>query len=413
MPHSAASSASESASDAVSSSTAASSAHPSNTNTTDRNIFTLTLANNHTFQPPATLSPAFGGFNFAALHHDVDDSEPESPILPRRIMDRDYLIDRPSPPERDAQQDREDNNRKRSRWYEDQFAVRPVDSVADKVGREAPVIVELRTNVIVSRPNSYLLLPLTDSFPPGQRRVHSGDRPLVAGVGALQPARVVHHGDRRALGLHDVRRHLRAGLPAHHHDAAPVRPAGDQQAQRRPDPAVMTEILGVSPERGIVAFKALAEENMAMGGKTVMGQIEHEEDPIGLKRRLTAKTNRRSLMSRGGEDDSGFGAAAQVVHAIQQRQRSISASRARCRRRCPVPSRFRSHAARRRRRGTRSDSKGSPNQVRPSSSRRMMMKMTGQEPMSSVISLSPPPIPEDPPMPKVSKRKSLIAMFKR
>jgi hypothetical protein len=49
--------------------------------------------------------------------------------------------------------ERQQSNRKRSQWYDDQFAVKPAESTTiERICKDAPVIAELRTNVIVRRP---------------------------------------------------------------------------------------------------------------------------------------------------------------------------------------------------------------------------------------------------------------------
>lgn len=59
-----------------------------------------------------------------------------------------------------SKEEREDNlkrqeSRRRTQWYEDQFAYKPnhINQATEKIMKEAPVIAELRTNVIVSHSN--------------------------------------------------------------------------------------------------------------------------------------------------------------------------------------------------------------------------------------------------------------------
>jgi hypothetical protein len=67
----------------------------------------------------------------------------------------------------------------------------------------------------------------------------------------------------------------------------------------------MEESLGPSPERGLVQFSSIAEENLATNGKTVAGQIddlekETTDDNVNLRRSLsrgTLKAKRQSAKS--------------------------------------------------------------------------------------------------------------------
>jgi len=57
----------------------------------------------------------------------------------------------------------------------------------------------------------------------------------------------------------------------------------------------MEESLGPSPERGLVQFSSIAEENLATNGKTVSGQIddlekETTDDNVNLRRSLSRGT---------------------------------------------------------------------------------------------------------------------------
>jgi hypothetical protein len=59
----------------------------------------------------------------------------------------------------------------------------------------------------------------------------------------------------------------------------------------------MEEELGVVPERGLIKFIPMAEENLATNGKTVVGEIEDlaretTEDNINLKRNLSRGTTK-------------------------------------------------------------------------------------------------------------------------
>ena len=62
----------------------------------------------------------------------------------------------------------------------------------------------------------------------------------------------------------------------------------------------LQESLGVSPERGLIKFTPIAEENMATDSRTVTGMIEELEKVMsegpGLQRTLSMKSKRRHSM---------------------------------------------------------------------------------------------------------------------
>ena len=57
----------------------------------------------------------------------------------------------------------------------------------------------------------------------------------------------------------------------------------------------MAEILSVPPERGIVTFVSIAEENLAVSGNTILGEMEklEKQDPSAVKK-LTQDAHRKS-----------------------------------------------------------------------------------------------------------------------
>lgn len=66
----------------------------------------------------------------------------------------------------------------------------------------------------------------------------------------------------------------------------------------------MEEALGVPSSRGIIRFVAVAEENLATNGKTVLGEIEELQkeagEPVRLGRETSKSTKRKSMRSIKG-----------------------------------------------------------------------------------------------------------------
>lgn len=65
---------------------------------------------------------------------------------------------------------------------------------------------------------------------------------------------------------------------------------------------VMEDALGVIPERGLIRFMPIAEENLATNGKTVAGEIEDlekdsSEDASSIRRTLSREKNRHNTKS--------------------------------------------------------------------------------------------------------------------
>jgi hypothetical protein len=175
----------------------------------------------------------------------------------------------------------------------------------------------------------------------------------------------------------------------------------------------MFESIGVPSDRAIIKFTPIPEDSLAMNGMTVLGDIEKmerqyaEENGVGLKRALTknSKTSRRSTMAKAKssmqlsrKSTEGAGGAHSITPPL------------------PSPGPFDS--------GVAVNEKGDNNLLQPvdsmipqknsaknSTSQQLKDKMGTKSKMTTLP--PPPPIPQDSPTPKISKRKSLIAMFRR
>jgi Macrophage migration inhibitory factor (MIF) len=195
----------------------------------------------------------------------------------------------------------------------------------------------------------------------------------------------------------------------------------------------MTDVLGVPPDRGVVHFKAIADENLAYCGKTVLGQIDETDEAklaAGLKRvNADGRPNRKSLRGEKRKSLSLLGSRAKEDHDVQRQPSTKSSKSTKStksyfngQRSPPLPSpelMLTINGA-----SSPPSNSNSPNTVfelspsgqapssRPVSAKKSILKMSGQD-QSMTALLRPPPIPEETPSPKISKRKSLIAMFKR
>lgn len=187
----------------------------------------------------------------------------------------------------------------------------------------------------------------------------------------------------------------------------------------------MTDMLSVSASRGIVRFIAVPESMLGINGMTVRGQIVESEG--GLKRALTNRSYRKSLTATdkrksttgAKEEQMKRNSSTKSMKSIMKNNGSGSSvasphltipPKANGAHHNNQPDQTRANAAN----GANGASKGlatpapTPN-GRPSSSRKSILKMTGQEQAVP----PPPPVPEDTSTSRVGKRRSFVSIFRR
>jgi hypothetical protein len=177
--------------------------------------------------------------------------------------------------------------------------------------------------------------------------------------------------------------------------------------------AFMLESIGVHPERGILKFIPIPEDSLATNGMTMLGEIERMErqqaednsSSSGLKRALT-KTSRKSAVTKAKSSIQLSRNNSQAVGG-----RNITPP-------LPSPGPFDSGVAV----NDKGQDTSAPLQpVDSAFGRKSSMKKQTSKHLrdksgvkSSITAFpAPPPIPEDGPMPKIGKRKSFIAIFRR
>jgi hypothetical protein len=200
-------------------------------------------------------------------------------------------------------------SRSRAQFYEDQFSYKDgiVSSARDRVTKDAPIVAELRTNVIVRL--SYLAphthAPhLGHANPPQIKDEYT----LVTDLSHHLSTRyqrpetsimiTVDHSACLLLGGSFEPTYVLTinALPVQVQPTTNKRNASLIQA-------FMAESIGVSPERGILKFVPIPEESLAMNGMTVLGDIERLERQLGeetgsnIKRAMT-KSSRKSAVSK-------------------------------------------------------------------------------------------------------------------
>lgn len=172
----------------------------------------------------------------------------------------------------------------------------------------------------------------------------------------------------------------------------------------------MSESIGVPSERGIIKFISIQEECIATNGMTILGDIERlerqqaEENGSGLKRALT-KSSRRSAVTK----------AKSSIQLSRNNSKANPGGRPVITPPLPSPGPFDS--------GVAVDKGSEPTSLQPIDSKLNHKGSVQHKPpkhlnekagaKDTITIPPPPPIPEEAPAPKVSKRKSLIAIFRR
>lgn len=163
----------------------------------------------------------------------------------------------------------------------------------------------------------------------------------------------------------------------------------------------MCESIGVPTDRGIIKFVAIQEENLAMNGMTILGEIEQMERQQaeatgGIKRAIT-KSSRKSGVFK-------------TKSSIQlSRNPSKANPGARAVVTPPLPGDGPLDS------GVAVNEKG----LEPSHNSKVNHKKSAplfsksEKNSNPHAHLTPPPIPKDKPTPQISKRKSFMSVFRR
>ncbi|KAK8190099.1 Tautomerase/MIF superfamily, partial [Phyllosticta capitalensis] len=278
-------------------------------------------------------------------------------------------------------------SKRRTQFYDGQFSDKDATGMArDRVVKDSPVVAELKTNVIIK--DEYTLV--TDLSSQLSQRFQRPESSIMISLqhstclllsGSFEPAYV--------LSLTTV-------------------PSLVQPVTNKRNAALLQqfldEILNVTPERGIIRFHPLEEANLATNGRTVLGEIEREQkkqaEANGEVKRPTTKQSRRSFMLRAKTQPpsrNGSMASASIVTPPLASPLPFDVT-------TPIPER--------------APSTGEVKDLSPVDSKLNVRtaKRKSMAPMKSTPNLNgykAPAIPESKPMPKMSKRKSFIALFKK
>ncbi|KAM3068863.1 hypothetical protein ACMFMG_011025 [Clarireedia jacksonii] len=182
--------------------------------------------------------------------------------------------------------------RKRSQFYGDAFAYRePVSSARDRVSRDSIVLCEIQTNIIM-KDEYTLLTTLSTTLSSRYQRPESSifltlkHSACFLLAGSFDPAYIM----------------TISALPSQVQPVTNKRNAVLLQT-------CMEELLAIEPQRGVIKFVPLAEENFATNGNTVAGEIEELERNLanegsGLRRGASTaiKGKKRALSSRSAKN---------------------------------------------------------------------------------------------------------------
>ncbi|KAF3050030.1 hypothetical protein E8E11_003798 [Didymella keratinophila] len=176
-------------------------------------------------------------------------------------------------------------SRQRAQYYEEQFSYKEgiTSNARDRVTKDAPIVAELRTNVIIK--DEYTLV--TDLSHHLSTRYQKPETSIMI---------TVNHSACLLLGGSFEPTYILTinALPVQLQPTLNKRNAAMIQA-------FMTESIGVPMDRGIVKFLPIQEEAFAMNGVTILGEIENLErtqaEETGMRRNMT-KSSRRSGVSK-------------------------------------------------------------------------------------------------------------------
>ncbi|KAI5208892.1 hypothetical protein E4T42_03444 [Aureobasidium subglaciale] len=154
-----------------------------------------------------------------------------------------------------------EESKKRTNYYEEQFQYKGngLSSVRERIEKDSPVVAELRTNVIVKDEFSLVTdmsynLSQRYSRPESSIMVNVEHSACLLLAGSFEPAYIL----------------TITALPSQLQPVTNKRNSALIQS-------FMADILAVPPERGILRFQPIAEENLAINGTTVYGEIERIE----------------------------------------------------------------------------------------------------------------------------------------
>lgn len=275
--------------------------------------------------------------------------------------------------------------RQRHQYFEDQFAYKDdaTSSARDRVSKDAPIIADISTNVIIK--DEYTLvndllhqLSLRYQRPESSIMISVKHSACLMMGGSFDPTYIL----------------TITALPVSVQPTLNKRNAALLQK-------FMTETIGVHADRGVVKFISIAEDNLAIGGNTLLGEIERLErqqlgDGTGLVRALT-KSSRKSGVTKA---KSSFSLSRNPSQAVGGRVTPPAPG--------PVDSGI---AVNDKIKEEDADDFSRQTSMKHKKSKHLKDKSITKS--SPFLNIPTPTILEDEPAPKIPKRKSFISIFSR
>ncbi|KAJ9638404.1 hypothetical protein H2199_007092 [Coniosporium tulheliwenetii] len=319
------------------------------------------------------LSPAKSAFSY--------ESQPKSPMPSAIEFDRKEItreIERGAPGDRKGNAAGQQNSKRKTQYYEEQFAYKDDTSQRRADPSERTFLAPLEP---ISKTPSLIMIFVQHSA-------------LLCLGGTFDPAYLL----------------TITALPVQVQSVTNKRNAAMIQS-------FMSDLLNVASDRGVIRFEAIPEENLAINGKTILGEVERlekqqaEENNGPLKRALT-KSSRKSIISR--KDSPQLSRKSSLK---PERDRTLSPPLS------PRPDVI-PESAPSAKDGGFTHRKGyllelSPGDAKvngppqPTSSHGLKGKKSSPGVLQNYSHLTPPPIPQDAPASKMSKRKSFVSIFKK
>ncbi|USP80263.1 hypothetical protein yc1106_07537 [Curvularia clavata] len=180
-------------------------------------------------------------------------------------------------------------SRARAKFYDDQFAEKTIisSSARERISKDAPIVAELRTNVIIK--DEYTLV--TDLSHHLSTRYQRPEASIMISV--QHSACLLLGGSFEPTYFLTI-----SALPAQVQPTTNKRNAALIQT-------FMAESIGVPSDRGIIKFVPIAEESLAINGMTILGEIERlerqqaEENGVSnVTKRVSTKNSRKFSMGK-------------------------------------------------------------------------------------------------------------------
>ncbi|KAJ9654529.1 hypothetical protein H2201_008990 [Coniosporium apollinis] len=335
------------------------------------------------------------------------EDQPKSPMPDVTEFDRKGItrdVDRGVPGERKDRAIRHQNSSRKMAYYEEQFALKDdTSSARERARKTSPITVELKTNVIVNDEQTFmneLSWHLSNRYqrPPSLIMIFVQHSTLLCVGGTFEPAYLLTIN----------------ALPTQVQPTTNKRNAAMIQT-------FMSEILNVPSDRGIIRFEAIPEENLAIHGRTILGEVERlekqqaEENGSGALKRALTKSSRKSTTSR--KDSPLHHSRESSMKPERDRVLPpLSSGPSPVPEKTPMPK----DGGFTHKNGYLLEFPSADRKLNSSSdpktlgtSHSLKGKKSSPGALTGFTHLTPPPIPQDSPLPQMGKRKSFANIFRR